>query len=199
MILPHGDAGLGLWLATMTCSVRSRQQPERAMTIATQRKNHFDLHTSAPYHIASARCFVLAFRELLARHDADTQHRVCCGALMLSRCRAAARKICSKSYMQCQTGVQDPPYLVFVHAVIPTNAKDHRPVKKPSYKSSTNKQLLWWDEVPPKLQFNPYIASGYRANLSYKRCMCTFFALHNETCALLPRPWAHSAFLLIDL
>jgi hypothetical protein len=40
---------------------------------------------------------------------------------------------------------------------------------------------LWWDEVPRRLQFNPYIASGYRANLSYAQCACTLFKLHNET------------------
>lgn len=72
------------------------------------------------------------------------------------------------------------------HTDVPNKATDHRPVKKPSYNSSSNGHLLWWDEVPPQLQFNPYIASGYRANLSYKSCMCTLFTLHNETCALLP-------------
>ena len=35
------------------------------------------------------------------------------------------------------------------------------------------------------LQFNGWIASGYRANLSYKQCACTLFAVHNETGALL--------------
>jgi hypothetical protein len=41
--------------------------------------------------------------------------------------------------------------------------------------------LLWWDEVPPQLQFNKYIASGYRANIGYGRCLCSLFQLHNET------------------
>lgn len=41
--------------------------------------------------------------------------------------------------------------------------------------------LLWWDELPPQLQFNKYISSGYRANIGYGRCLCSLFQLHNET------------------
>lgn len=53
--------------------------------------------------------------------------------------------------------------------------------------SSANGRLLWWDEVPAQLQFNRYIASGYRANISYGQCLCSLFQVHNET----GNVWAH--------
>eukprot|EP00892_Ulva_mutabilis_P010760 jgi/Ulvmu1/8056/UM004_0293.1 len=69
----------------------------------------------------------------------------------------------------------------------PIHLGDQAPARKQPYRSSKNGRLLWWDEVPPQLQFNPYIASGYRANLPYRSCMCSLFALHNESCNV----WLH--------
>lgn len=58
---------------------------------------------------------------------------------------------------------------------------NERSVRKIAYSSAKEGRLLWWDEVPAELQFNRYIASGYRANLSYCQCLGTLFSLHNET------------------
>lgn len=83
--------------------------------------------------------------------------------------------------------MHNPMVYVFVHAVGPNKLTDCAPVRRAAYRSSSSTKLLWWDEVPPKLQFNRYIASGYRANLSYPKCMCSLFAIHNETCMTLLR------------
>lgn len=65
----------------------------------------------------------------------------------------------------------------------PPNGAKKSEAAKESMAVSSGKagRLLWWDECPPKLQFNRYIASGYRANISYKQCMCSLFSVHNET------------------
>jgi hypothetical protein len=57
--------------------------------------------------------------------------------------------------------------------------------KMVAYCTSSDGTLLWWDEIPPELKFNKYIASGYRANLSYCQCLGTLFSIHNETGASL--------------
>ena len=59
---------------------------------------------------------------------------------------------------------------------------------KVAYRSSADGRLLWWDEVPKELQFNRYIASGYRANLTYCQCLGSMFGMHNETGAVHALP-----------
>jgi len=53
--------------------------------------------------------------------------------------------------------------------------------------------LLWRDQVPPVLAFNPYVASGYRAGLSRGQCLASVCGyLHNETANI----WSHLVPLL---
>jgi len=41
--------------------------------------------------------------------------------------------------------------------------------------------LYTYDELPEWLQYNKYITTGYRVQLSMKRCFKSFFHIHNET------------------
>lgn len=40
--------------------------------------------------------------------------------------------------------------------------------------------LYTYNEIPPWLQFNNYIFSGYRKNLSFANCLKSLFRFHNE-------------------
>ncbi|XP_073990987.1 progestin and adipoQ receptor family member 4 [Rhodnius prolixus] len=43
------------------------------------------------------------------------------------------------------------------------------------------KNLLKWHDMPPHLQFNPYIHTGYRPLLTFWESLASLFYLHNET------------------
>jgi predicted membrane channel-forming protein YqfA (hemolysin III family) len=59
-----------------------------------------------------------------------------------------------------------------------------------SRQQQRDRGLLHWCEVPPWLQFNPFVLSGYRRHTSSARAtLATFFQWHNETVNI----WTHLA------
>lgn len=45
--------------------------------------------------------------------------------------------------------------------------------------------LLHWRDMPPHLQFNPYVLTGYRPLQSLAGCIASLFYFHNETINIL--------------
>ncbi|XP_014211463.1 progestin and adipoQ receptor family member 4 [Copidosoma floridanum] len=49
---------------------------------------------------------------------------------------------------------------------------------------------MLWSDMPPHLQFNPHIISGYRPLMSPAECVASIFHLHNETVNILTHGFA---------
>lgn len=62
-----------------------------------------------------------------------------------------------------------------------------RSVKIISGKKSKGKDLLFFEDLPEVLQFNKFVRSGYRADLSNWECAKSLFSLHNESANI----WSH--------
>ncbi|KAN0050530.1 hypothetical protein ACTA71_003659 [Dictyostelium dimigraforme] len=74
---------------------------------------------------------------------------------------------------------------------------DHLHYSAHEEKTHNNYQLTSYDKIPPYLQGNEFIVSGYRVNFSYKLCLKSIFRLHNETLNI----WTHlfGTFLFLAL
>jgi hypothetical protein len=59
-----------------------------------------------------------------------------------------------------------------------------------------SKPLLHWRDMPPHLQFNPYIHTGYRPLLGFWGSLASLFYLHNETINILTHGKLYSLYSL---